>query len=208
MEFFVLALNSNFFVGVATIVTGLAAWVVYSLQKKNTKIQAARVLLTEIRTAEERLEQIREKVTEGSTADLPGVLSTNSWATYSPLFISDFDQDELKLLNLFYNNAALIEDFARRQNDYFWVTTEERAKITVKIIADFAKSAIDLQDRSQIDAYMSGKRSQFSDILDRHNLPYSPKKTKQGMEELLERTPSVLTTTCGTKLKKLANVDT
>ena len=108
-------LNSSFFVALTTILTAVAAWGIYSSQKKNYKIQAARVLITEIRIAESRIEQIKNKMNDAVPADLPPVFPTKSWKTYSHLFISDFDQDELKRLNSFYDYAELVEEFAKKR---------------------------------------------------------------------------------------------
>lgn len=201
-------LNSNFFIGIVTLITGLAVWVVYKFEKSGQKVQAARVLLTEIRTAEERVGQIRDKITAENIRDLPIVLPIKSWKTYAPLFISDFDQDELNLLNSFYDYAELIEEFAKRNNDYFWITTEERARVTVQKIADFSAEAIsNFPDNMAQDSYVETKRKQLSQLLDSQNVPYTPVKTIDGIKILLAKIPAVTTSSCGTRLKKLAKLN-
>ncbi|OGI76374.1 hypothetical protein A3C57_01190 [Candidatus Nomurabacteria bacterium RIFCSPHIGHO2_02_FULL_33_12] len=191
----------SLFSGIATLLTGGVAIGIYFYQKRDTKIQAARVLLTEIRIAEERIDQIRDKVTDNSTADLPSVFPTKSWKQYSHLFISDFDQDELKLINSFYDYGEIVEDFAKRNNDFFWITTEERARVTVQKISDFIEESYSQPDPH---LYVSSKRDLFNSKLDVHNLPYAPKKTLDGIRDYLNKIHKITTSSCGIKLKQLS----
>lgn len=199
--------GSNAFNGIATLIAGLVAWLIYVLQKREQKTRIAKVLVTEIRIAEERISNIREKILSGNTQDLPIVFPTKSWQGNSSLFINDFDQDELKLINTFYDYGELIEEFAKRNNNYFWIATEERAKITVQKIADFSATALSQEwDEVTRDAYVLKNRNALSVLLDRFNEVYAPKKTIEGIKNFLEKIPNVTTTTCGAKLKALADM--
>lgn len=102
---------TEIFNGLATLTTGGVAWLVYYRQKKDFKVQAARVLLTEIRIAEERIDKIRENINNNLLLDLPLVFVTKNWKKYAYLFISDFDTDELKLINVFYESGERVEEF-------------------------------------------------------------------------------------------------
>lgn len=193
---------ADYFNGIATIVTGLVAWVIYKNQKRENKIQAAKVLIIEIRTAEERINQIREKITSGAIKDLPPVFPVNSWQNYSHLFVSDFDQDELKLITSFYDYGELIGEFAKRDNEYFWVTTEERAKLTVQKTAEL--SSLSIRSNDQLD--INTELNRFNKLMDDYNMPYSPKKTIEGIRTLLNQLPNITTSSFGIKLKKIARL--
>lgn len=194
----------NLFSGIATLLTGAVAISIYFYQKRDAKIQAARVLLTEIRIAEDRIDQIRDKIMNNSTMDLPTVFPTENWKKYSHLFISDFDQDELKLLNAFYDHGELIEDFAKRNNNYFWITTEERARVTVQKIAQFVDESFGIVNP---DNNVVAKRDFISKGLDMYNQIYAPTKTLDGIKDYLPKIPKITTSSCGMKLKKIAKMD-
>ena len=200
--------NSGFFVGLATIITGVVVLLVYFQQKRDMKVQAARVLLTEIRTAEERINQIKEAVQRGLTNDLPSVFTTKSWQTYSHLFVSDFDQDELKLIGLFYDCGELIEDFAKRNNSFFWVTTEERARVSTQKVAEIILKASEMAiTEDQKNEYISTSRAFLSSKLDSYNVMYVPAKTMDEIKAYLNKVQMITTSSCGVKLKKFAKVD-
>ena len=195
--------NSNLFTGLATIITGGVAILIYFYQKQDAKTQAARVLLMEIRTAEERIEQIKDKVQSGFTNDFPSVFTTKSWKIYSHLFISNFDQDELKKISSFYDYGDLIEEFAKRNNDFFWVTTEERARVVQQKLADCVVAShsdvtLDLEDlkKKLLDVYASDPYS------------YAPQKTIDAIKNYTGKVGNLMTTSVGIKLKKLANMST
>ncbi|MCX6780583.1 MAG: hypothetical protein NT003_00465 [Candidatus Magasanikbacteria bacterium] len=206
--------QSSFFVALTTILTGVAAWFVYKSQLRTTKIQAGRVLLTEIQTAEDRIRQINDMLmSDGAggvvmtniSLDFPTIFPSRSWNMYSHLFISDFDSDELKLISRFYDFGGLIEDFGKRNNDFFWVTTEERARVTQQKIAeiivsksDFPKDIRDIAIKEGVD-FLSNSMNIYANS-------YTPKKTVSEMYSYLQKIETITTSSCGIKLKKLAKL--
>lgn len=199
MDTLIQLLNTNAFAGLATIFTGAVAIGVYFYQQRDRKIQAARVLLLEIRIAESRIEQIKERVQSG-TGDMPSVFTTNSWAQYSHLFISDFDQDELALINSFYDYGSLIEDFARRNNEFFWVTAEERAKVAQQKLADIVVAA---KTAAEGDTSLDLETLKEKILRTFVNDPYSyaPQKTLDEIKSYTDKIQTITTTSAGTKLK-------
>jgi hypothetical protein len=187
----------------ATLITGAFVIGIYLWQKRDSKIQAARVLLTEIRIAEEKIDQTRDILESNQNTDLPIIFPSKNWKNYSHLFISDFDQDELKLINSFYDFGEIIEDFAIRNNNFFWITTEERAKVTVNEVANLSHDVV-ISKRNEED--IKSSMSTFDNALDKHNLPYVPSKTKNEIKKYLSRIPKITTSSCGQKLKKIARL--
>jgi len=205
MEEIIQLLNTNAFAGLATIFTGAVAIGVYFYQKRDQKIQAARVLLLEIRTAEERIRRIKEKIESGSSGDMPSVFTTNSWSDYSHLFISDFDQDELALINSFYDYGSSIEDFAKRNNNFFWVTTEERAKVAQQKLADIvvaAKTAA--EDNKDLD--LETLKNKILPTFVNDPYLYAPQRTLDEIKNYTDKIRTITTTSAGVKLKKLARL--
>jgi len=206
MNFIQTILSSNVFSGLATVLTGAVAIIIYFQQKYDAKIQAARVLLMEIRAAEEGFDHVKELLDKGITLDLPTIFPTKNWKNYSHLFISDFDQDELKSIASFYEHGEIIEDFAKKNNNFFWVTTEERARVTTQMIA---KIIIDVWADATIPDSEKGmevaaRRDNLNKNMDSYNSPYSPQKPINDIQEYLRKIKSLTTTSCGIKLKRLA----
>ena len=128
-------LNSPFFGGLATMLTGYFAVRVYKNQKLDERINAARIITSEIRNAEEGIEAIKQRLETVGFGDFPSVLPLNSWRRYLYLFAKDFDQDEIELINSFYVRCEAIEDYVKRDNNFFWITTEERARVIQQELA-------------------------------------------------------------------------
>lgn len=194
--------NSNSFVGLATIITGAVAIFIYLKQRRDFKIQAARVLLLEVRTAEDRIDQVKDKVESGNTTDLPSIFPTKSWKTYSHLFVSDFDQDELKLLSAFYDYGELVEDFAKRNNDFFWVTTEERARVVQQKLAELVIHS--KTNTPQVDLNLL--KQELLDVFASDPYSYAPQKTINAIKTYLQKVQKITTTSAGVKLKDLAKL--
>lgn len=197
------------FSGVATILTGTVAIGIYFYQKKDAKIQAARVLLIEIRTAEERVNQIKEQIANSSISDFPSVLMSNSWKAYSHLFVSDFDVDEMKIMNSFYDCCEVIEDFSKRNNNFFWITTEEKARVLQQMLAKTIEETLKnnlSQDIEEFKKSIDSKRDFIRTAFDHHGFVYTPQKTIDEINKHLSKVPIITTSSCGLILKKIAKL--
>ncbi len=196
--------------GIATLATGWIAIRVFKLQKRDEKVNAAISILFEIRDAEDKVKIISEKLHTNNTNDLPSILPTNSWRKYSHLFAKDFDEDELKLVNNFYNSCGIIEELVNKQNNFFWIATEERARVAQRLLADihleFQKDMVtggadsEAANKTKFDRQRLGITKFYTD----EEYLYTPSKTANGLKFQVNNFQNITTTTCGAKLKKLA----
>jgi hypothetical protein len=204
---FSLLINSNAFVGLATMLTGAVAIAIYYRQKGDAKVNAARLLLMEIRAAEESIAQIQQKVATHNTVDFPRIFATKSWDTYAHLFVQDFDQDELKLLSTFYEYCELIDEFARKSNAFLWLNTEEKARVYQQILGRLiyeAHTSTDATNADELNAKLHARREAVIAALDADSRIFAPKATLFGMNRYLPLIQRITTSTCGQKLKRLA----
>lgn len=205
-------LNSPLFAGLiagfGTLVTGWFAIKVFNLQKSNEKINAAVSILFEIRTAENKIDIISEKLNTNSNTDLPSVLPTNNWKNYSHLFAKDFDEDEFKLMNAFYSSCEIIQDLVSRQNNFLWIATEERGRVLQQLLGDIylehQKDAI--VDRTKADEKFTREKDAITKFYTDEAYFYTPVKTLNGLKFQIENLQKITPTTCAVKLKKLAEV--
>jgi hypothetical protein len=188
----------------------IAIWV-FKSQKRDEKINAAVSILFEVRNAESKVDIISEKLHSNSTNDLPHVLPSNNWEKYSHLFARDFDEDEFRLINTFYNSCEIIEDLLERQNSYIWIATEERGRVAQQLLGQihikFQEEAIggdEAQKKAQekFDRQKAAVTKYFTD----EQYFYAPRKTLDGLIFSIDHLQKITATTCGAKLKNLAKV--
>src|ERR1700694_47850 len=115
------------FTGLTTLVAGLVALGVYFLQKRDIRIKAARVVLSEIRNAERSIDEVSGLLARNANY-FPSILPSNNWKVYSYLFATKLSQDELEAINHFYGVCEKLEDLVKRDNSYIWLNAEFRAK--------------------------------------------------------------------------------
>lgn len=190
---------------IATALTWIVALLIYSKQKKDQKINAALAIITEVRYAEKQLEFYKSKADNvSSNVDYPPILMSNSWRTYSHYFIRDFDYEEFNILTKFYERCLMIQELWSKDNNFFWVTTEERAKILPNTISRIAELAEDDEDfirkRDEVMARIS-RTDNWS------HMTYSPMKTVNGIKLYIEEIDFVTKLPIWEKLKKLAKIN-
>jgi len=195
--------NSNFFTGLSTFITGLAAFGVYLWQKNDKKINAARVILSEIRNAELKLNQVKKRIKGTTYEDFPSVLSTNSWAKFSFLFANDFDQDELDKINTFFSNCQSIDEMAKKDNNFFWITTEERARVVQQQLPQIIVAAFDATTKRIDQNKLNTLKQTFLDTISNEPYAYVPKKTVNAITLLVDSTSKITETPIGVKFKKI-----
>ena len=201
--------NSNFYFASITFVVGSLAFYIYAKQKIDEKVNAAVSILFEIRNAEEKIEIIREKLNSSNKIDLPAVLPVNSWIKYSHLFAKDFDEDELKLLNIFYNCCSNVEDLINRQNNFIWVAAEERAKTAQKLLGEihveFQRDISNGVTSTDAGTKFKNQKEGITKFYGDEDYFYAAQKPIAGLGFEVARFQKITTTTCGAKLKNLAN---
>lgn len=200
--------NSNFIIALVTLLVGSLAIAIYTKQKTDEKTNAATTVLLEIRNAESKVDTIIDKLDKNNAVDLPSVLPVNSWRKYSHLFVKDFDLDDIQLLNTFYSACEVIEDLVSRQNNFVWITTEERAKTVQRILAnihdDFQKEY--LTDRTVAQKKFDDRKQALGDFYSNETLSYAPDKILRGLKFQTQNLKRITSTPCGAKLKELANL--
>jgi hypothetical protein len=200
--------DSSFFFASITFLVGSLAFYVYSKQKADEKINAATTVLLEIRNAESKVDTIIDKLDKNNAVDLPSILPVNSWRKCSHLFVKDFDLDDIQLLNTFYSSCEVIEDLVNRQNNFVWITTEERAKTVQRILAeihdDFQKEY--LLDHAAAQKKFDDRKKALGDFYANETLSYAPDKILRGLKFQTQNLKRITSTPCGAKLKELAGL--
>ena len=98
-------LNDN--IGLITLIVGLSAIYLYLKQKADAKRDIAKLILQEIRYAEQ---QIRNSGRGSRGYSLSSrLLPTNSWDDNIHLFITDMKETEIDMISEFYSQAAYID---------------------------------------------------------------------------------------------------
>jgi hypothetical protein len=210
-------LNSNFFIALVTFAVGTAAYIIYRIQKRDRKREAANIVLLEIQSAERKLARIKSSLAKDPPS-LPNdlrLLPTENWSTYRYLFIRDFDRDEWDALTDFYNKCELIDETIKFNNAAFWGDVEQIRANKQRMLADYAKDATDkLTGDPKLDEEIVNGFSKTTDEFDamymsrQGRFAYAPDKTiidaRLYMTEIdLGLSKSVI----GTKLKKHADIE-
>ncbi len=196
------------FTGFVTLLTGSVAWLVYTSQKRDKKINAARIILSEIRTAEEAIDEIKSDL-ESVKKDFPSVLPINSWEKYAYLFVSDFDQDQISEVNNFYNNCSVIQDAIKRDDSYFWLAADStsQAALSKQIELIYESMKDPKKEDYSIDIEKLVKLStSVLDSFTRNPYVYIPQRTLVIIKSRLVKINKITTSTTGVKLKRLAQI--
>ena len=130
--------NTSFFVGLATLFVGFAAYLVYSKQKSDVKRNAANILLLEIENAEQQIQKINE--THHSNPVLPGIslMKNASWDKYRYLFVRTFDKNEWDNLSDFYNKCLKFDVAVAYQESLFERNMFNIRENLQRVLADYA----------------------------------------------------------------------
>ncbi|MEY3783771.1 MAG: hypothetical protein RLZZ230_93, partial [Candidatus Parcubacteria bacterium] len=116
----------------AALTTIVTAWVAYHLYEKSKDDilqNAARILVLEIRESEKVIEYFKEVSRQNVECDdLIKVLPYKGWQKYSHLFIKKMNNDEYDQLNQYFKQCEVLENYIEKNHNFFWITTDERAR--------------------------------------------------------------------------------
>lgn len=97
---------SGIFSGVATILTAVVAVLLVIWDRRNKKSDAAKIVLQEIRRAEDIM---TDYIHHGEYKFTRKIIATNSWAQNIHHFVNDLDQDELDRISTLYSTGQYLD---------------------------------------------------------------------------------------------------
>ena len=200
--FFLNAYQSSALIGLSIILCTLYIVNFYKNLLRSKRREAARVLLAEIRFAEKSLEELAHKLTNYVYGEYPSVLPHNGWNKSKSLFASDFDQDELDMMQTFYATCEDIEEFIQKDREVYWHNAESRAavlqdKLAEAVMRSYHRGSIDhrvLRDYKRL----------VLDTVGHDEYVYRPKHATRILDSLVMRARRISDTSCYAKLKELA----
>ena len=107
--------NSNFFGGFATILTGAVAIFLYYWERRNKKRDAAKIIVQEIRRAEDLINEYKE---HNSYKFTKKIIATNSWAKNIHYFVSDLPQDGIDKISNLYSTGEYLDSVIAKVSDH------------------------------------------------------------------------------------------
>jgi hypothetical protein len=212
--------DSNFFVGLVTLVVGTVAFRIYNKQKVDAKRDAANVILLEIQSAEQQLQIITQNQTPGALAENFYLMKNSSWDKYRYHFVRDFDRNEWDKITDFYNKC-LEYDTATESFNSSWGSNVKNAQAHVlRILADYAQAFVNdlggaktAEKKDAIRKKYEAKKAEFISsygvIQNDQNFDapyfYNPQKPVIQAKAVLDTIETSLSlTSVGVKLKNMA----
>lgn len=107
-------LNNN--IGLITLLVGSYAIFLYRKQKRDNKKDAAKLILQEIRYAEQQIRIAKDHDFNYSLANK--LLPTSSWPNNIHLFVNDLKEIEIDLISSFYSKASYIDILIKTISDF------------------------------------------------------------------------------------------
>lgn len=163
--------KGDYVAGVVTATVGYFAYFVYEKGKSNQLEDAARIIILDIRNAEDAVNGVRLHSSRQSW--LKVVWQENSWLKYKHLLVGELNSDEFKLLDQFFHNwhgltKAQIDAGHYQSNAMIGKSNATASKLIelVRTDADFAQKHKEIVDRANLDNWLF----QPNELTDRANL--------------------------------------
>lgn len=186
---------------IATILTAVVAYFIYKASKADELQNGVRIIILEIKESERVVKTLGEIKNAGTAypTDLIRLTPLKGWAKYSHLFMKKLTNDEYEQLNDYFKKCDALERYIEKNHNFFWITTEERARQNEQMGAQLAFRKPDLSP------------SEFKDMFDKNaslymenTSSYVPVGIKNQMDRHLNSMVLITTTPVWNKLKGLA----
>ena len=183
----------DIFAGAATLATGGIAWLIYIINRKVAKKEAAIILLNEIESAEREINTIK---INRDINDYTSILPFSHWNDFQHLFVKDFDASELSKINNFFKSCKLAEESIRLYSSYLVNAMEEKSRIIqVKLL--------DLMEKTPNAAQYEVEKNRILSIFHSESYYFVPHTPKQKLFDYLDNLNEISLTIIGIKFKKI-----
>lgn len=189
---------------------GSVVWYLYGKAKRDERKTAAKTIVLEIKEAEKVIKMFLEIKNSGGgyPADFYKVTPYKAWDRYSHLFIKKLNNDEYQQINDFYKKSEILEKYIEKNYNFFWVTTEERARLKEKIGIDYAQKVI-ADEAAGLENVMEQDHKALIEKMAKlymdNTSTYTPAGIKIEIEKILGSTTLIINTPTWNKLKKIAD---
>lgn len=194
IKFFGWFMESNSFIGLATILTGGIVILVFYLNKREERMRAARIILMEIRNIEAAILKIKETGVVNEYTVFP----QSSWEKFNHLFAKRMDRDEMDLLDKFFITAKLTKITVERINNFLPLQNEQKANHVQQKLVDFAS-------RLNKDEY-NNEKEKFLEIVHEENYWFLPNEPREKIITYIRDINLVSGSIVMSKLKKIARI--
>ena len=146
-------------VNMALVIVGLSAIVIYILQERRKKIDAASLIILQIDDLQERLQEVSAYVIDrqlNATAfyeSLP-LMEENYWIKYKHYFVKEMDATSFASLNKFYNYVSVIQEqqtlMKNLQKNSFFTTQSALTSIEAQFLVTDLNNSITGDSAQQV----------------------------------------------------------
>ena len=189
----------------ATIITAIVAFFLYKRSKSDELESAVRIIVLEIKESERIIKNFDEIKNSGAVTypnDLMKVTPLKGWVKYSHLFMKKLNNDEYDQLNDYFKKCEVLERYIEKNHNFFWITTEERAKQNEIIGAKLALENPDLESTE-----FTEKIDKLLNLYFSNTSGYTPAGIKTQIDRNLNSITLITTTPVWNKLKRIAKYD-
>lgn len=186
--------KSNVLVAFVTFLVGILVVYLYIKQKQDAKNGAARIILQEIRRAEDIISDYKQS---GSYQFAKKIIATNSWNKNIHFFVGDLDNDELDKISDLYSTGEYLDSLIK-----------EISKITLDDEIERDKKLLEIQLRNQQQITLEGSTYPIAQISQSPNVVIMGIRPvwKNRLDIISFRLEPIYNSTIALKLKRMAGL--
>ena len=201
---------------IITIIVGSVAIIVYKLEQKNRKKQAAVAILFELKNAESLVRQAKTNISTNSPTEKLSenlyLMNYESWSKSRHLFVKDFEESEWTKISNYYNTCLLFDRAVNHQHSIFQANEDKIRSERIRVWADIVYSYED-QDhkiKKELQEYCEKRFWSFENAFMKNIdiLFYAPMKPVNDAQKYLNSDDllPISDTIIGAKLRKIAKL--
>ena len=194
---------------ISTLLAGSVALYLYSKSKRDEIKTAAKTIILEIKEAEKVIKIYSEVKNSGGSypTDFYKVTPFKAWEKHSHLFIKKLNNDEYEQISDFYKKCEILEKYIEKSYNFFWITTEERARLKERVGVDTAIRLIE-KNPNVLDNIKEGEFrpqvEQMALLYMSNTATYLPAGIKTEIDKVLNSINLIINTPTWNSLKKIA----
>lgn len=146
--------ETNAFNGFATLLTAVVAICLYYWEQRKKKRDAAKIIVQEIRRAEDIISEYKE---HGGYKFTKKIIATDSWAKNIHHFVGNLDQDELDKISGLYSTGEYLDSIIAKVSDQNFEDQVQLYKNEIQQFVSGLQTAPQNQQSTSVGAQSGGQ---------------------------------------------------